>query len=63
VRASGRSADGCPVKADIRLNVMTNPFRDVRDGAAHVPRPIIDSDSAVFKVHVIAAQSEQFSCA
>jgi hypothetical protein len=34
------SADGCLVKADIRLNVMTNPFRDVGDGVAHVLRPV-----------------------
>lgn len=34
------SADGCPLKVDIRLNAMTNPFREVGDSAAHVLRPL-----------------------
>jgi len=45
------SADGCPVKADIRLNVMTNPFRDVGDGVAHVIRPFWVS---VLKLHHVS---------
>ena len=35
------SANGCPIKADVRLNAMTNPFRDIGDGAAHVLRPVL----------------------
>ena len=34
------SADGCRIKADVRLNAMTNPFRDIGDGGAHVRWPV-----------------------
>jgi len=34
------SADGCRIKADVRLNAMTNPFRDIGDGVAHMRWPV-----------------------